>query len=206
VLNVKEPEIMGKFSQDTPPPVVAVCGTKKSGKTTLLSGILPLLREKGIKVAVIKHDGHDFDPDVKGTDSYRLRTAGALGVAVYSAKRFMVVREERPTVEDMIFCFKDMDLILLEGGKNSPYPKLEVIRDGISGRVLCCNSHNLLAICSTPPLQIGNIPCLDSADYHGITEVILSFCATLHDKKQDFRQTVIVNQDKKPEVRIAKNG
>ena len=66
------------------PAVLAVSGVHNSGKTTLLEKLLPVLRSRGLKVGVIKHDGHDFTPDVPGTDSYRLREAGAEGVAVYS--------------------------------------------------------------------------------------------------------------------------
>ena len=64
------------------PAVLAVSGVHNSGKTTLLEKLLPVLRSRGLKVGVIKHDGHDFTPDVPGTDSYRLREAGAEGVAV----------------------------------------------------------------------------------------------------------------------------
>ena len=66
------------------PAVLAISGVHNSGKTTLLEKLLPVLRSRWLKVGVIKHDGHDFTPDVPGTDSYRLREAGAEGVAVYS--------------------------------------------------------------------------------------------------------------------------
>ena len=65
------------------PAVLAVSGAHNSGKTTLLEKLLPVLRSRGLKVGIIKHDGHDFTPDVPGTDSFRLREAGAEGVAVY---------------------------------------------------------------------------------------------------------------------------
>ena len=61
------------------PAVLAVSGLHNSGKTTLLEKLLPALRSRGLKVGIIKHDGHDFTPDVPGTDSYRLREAGAEG-------------------------------------------------------------------------------------------------------------------------------
>ena len=72
------------------PAVLAVSGVHNSGKTTLLEKLLPMLRSRGLKVGVIKHDGHDFTPDVPGTDSYRLREAGAEGVAVYSGTRYLL--------------------------------------------------------------------------------------------------------------------
>ena len=59
------------------PAVLAISGVHNSGKTTLLEKLLPVLRSRWLKVGVIKHDGHDFTPDVPGTDSYRLREAGA---------------------------------------------------------------------------------------------------------------------------------
>ncbi|MDR1977516.1 MAG: molybdopterin-guanine dinucleotide biosynthesis protein B [Synergistaceae bacterium] len=156
------------------PAVIAVCGVKNSGKTTLLVHVLPVLRERGLRVAVIKHDGHDFDPDVKGTDSYRLRTSGALGVAVYSRGRFMIVREEAsPTVEDLTLYFQDMDLVLLEGGKNSNYPKLVVRPDLMSPPIV----GPVLAFCGSFPAEsrIEGVPHLDPTDYRGIVDVILGF-------------------------------
>ena len=65
------------------PAVLAVSGLHNSGKTTLLEKLLPALRSRGLKVGIIKHDGHDFTPDVPGTDSYRLREAGLLLIVVF---------------------------------------------------------------------------------------------------------------------------
>ena len=67
------------------PAVLAVSGLHNSGKTTLLEKLLPALRSRGLKVGIIKHDGHDFTPDVPGTDSYRLREAGAEGCLLYTS-------------------------------------------------------------------------------------------------------------------------
>ena len=77
------------------PAVLAVSGAHNSGKTTLLEKLIPLLRARGLKVGVIKHDGHDFTPDVPGTDSFRLREAGAEGVAVFSGSRYLLTEELR---------------------------------------------------------------------------------------------------------------
>ena len=84
------------------PAVLAVSGVHNSGKTTLLEKLLPVLRSRGLKVGVIKHDGHDFTPDVPGTDSYRLREAGAEGVAVYSGTRYLLTEEFRLTEQDLL--------------------------------------------------------------------------------------------------------
>lgn len=113
------------------PFILAVSGVKNSGKTTLITKLLPLLTKKGWKVAVIKHDGHEFDADVPGTDSYCHMEAGAYGTAVFSKSKYMVVKRE-PSVctEQLIECFPEADIILLEGFKHSEFPKLEIIRRG----------------------------------------------------------------------------
>ncbi|MDR2946250.1 MAG: molybdopterin-guanine dinucleotide biosynthesis protein B, partial [Candidatus Adiutrix sp.] len=130
------------------PPVIAVCGVKNSGKTTLLCGLIPLLTAGGLKVAVVKHDGHDFVPDVPGTDSFRLRQAGAQGVAVFSARRYMVTVEQPDVaLASVIGPLQGADLILLEGGKASPFPKIEIVRRAISEGPVC-DPEGLLALCT----------------------------------------------------------
>jgi molybdopterin-guanine dinucleotide biosynthesis protein B len=166
------------------PVLIAVCGAKNSGKTTLLTHVLPILRDEGIRVAVIKHDVHDFAPDVKGTDSYRLRMSGALGVAVYSRNRFMIIREEEePTVEDLSLYFQDMDLILLEGGKHSRYPKLAVARGDLE--MPPGDPRAFLALCADPVPQLPGVRCLNLTDYRGIADVILNFCEKSPRTKQN---------------------
>lgn len=109
--------------------IIAISGIKNSGKTTLLTKIIPLLIEKGLKIATIKHDGHDFNPDVVGTDSYKHREAGAYGTAIFSKEKWMIIKEEKDIkVEMLIEMFPEVDLILLEGFKSSDFPKVEVIR------------------------------------------------------------------------------
>lgn len=120
------------------PPVIAVCGVKNSGKTTLLVHLIKAMTERGYKTAVIKHDGHDFDCDVPGTDSFRLHRAGAYGTAVFSENRIFVHKELRKGAEDQINpeqfvqCFPEADLIFAEGLKNTALPKIEVIRRAVS--------------------------------------------------------------------------
>ncbi len=116
------------------PAVLAVSGVHNSGKTTLLEKLLPALRSRGLKVGVIKHDGHDFTPDVPGTDSFRLREAGAEGVAVYSEKRYLLTEEFRLTEQDLLALFErhGYDLVLLEGFKSSGWPKIEVVRKAVA--------------------------------------------------------------------------
>ena len=116
------------------PAVLAVSGVHNRGKTTLLEKLLPVLRSRGLKVGVIKHDGHDFTPDVPGTDSYRLREAGAEGVAVFSGNRYLLTEKFRLNEQDLLALFErhGYDLVLMEGFKESGWPKIEVVRSAIS--------------------------------------------------------------------------
>lgn len=118
--------------------VFAVSGVKNSGKTHLISDLIRHFREKGMTVSVIKHDGHDFEPDVPDTDSFLVRKAGAEGVAVFSGNRMMIIKE-RPVAseKELIRAFPESDLIILEGFKHSEYPKIEVIRKENSRTPVC---------------------------------------------------------------------
>lgn len=117
------------------PCILAVCGLKNSGKTTLLARIVGELAKRDYKAAVIKHDGHDFSCDREGTDSSRLKRAGAYGTAVFSDARIFVHKTGTgEKAEELTRFFPEADFIFLEGMKDSCYPKIEVIREGISSR------------------------------------------------------------------------
>ncbi len=99
------------------PPVVAVCGAKNVGKTTLIEGLLGAPSRRGVRVAVIKHDGHRFEPDREGTDSFRALSAGAMGAAVFDGEKFQLVKRAAVTERELAALFPEAELILLEGGK-----------------------------------------------------------------------------------------
>lgn len=109
--------------------VLAVSGEKNSGKTTLIESLIPHITESGRSVAVIKHDGHSFEPDVKGTDTERFFSAGACGTAVYDGEKFMLVKKVQVDAFGLLKHFPDADVILIEGLKYVDMPKLR-IKDG----------------------------------------------------------------------------
>ena len=101
-----------------------ICGYKNSGKTTLITKLIPILNQSGYKVATIKHDGHDFEADVPGTDTWRHQKAGAYGSGIYSGRRFMISKQCKDTdVSVLSKFFPEADVILLEGFKDSEFPK-----------------------------------------------------------------------------------
>lgn len=147
------------------PRFYAISGVKNSGKTTLITKLLPVLTGQGLKVATIKHDGHDFQTDVPGTDTFAHFQAGAYGTVVFSDHKYMVVKQqpndaaaEKLKPEQMAAWFPEADLILLEGFKDSSYPKLEIIRGENSSNCVC-KGHNLRAVVSDlEPDRIEGLP------------------------------------------------
>ena len=105
------------------PFVAAISGIKNSGKTTFLEHLVPVLRARGLRVAVIKHDGHDFTPDVPGTDSFRMRQAGADGVAVYSGHQWMVVRPSPAVWKFSSACLRTVTSFCWRDRKRRPTPR-----------------------------------------------------------------------------------
>ena len=154
--------------------VVAVSGVKNSGKTTLIEKMLPFLTADGRKVAVIKHDGHRFDADSPRTDTGRHFLAGACGTAVFDGEKVKIVRRGQFCAEELIACFPEADLILLEGMKNSPFPKLELVRGGNSQEPVC-DPATLLGLVTDLDLRLPDVPIVGLNDAESAAELILKF-------------------------------
>lgn len=106
------------------PFLFAISGYKHTGKTTLITKLIPVLTRRGYQVATIKHDGHEFEGDVPGTDTYKHFQAGACGTAVFSKGKFLIHKKQAGvTQEQLTYAFPEADIILLEGFKDSLYPK-----------------------------------------------------------------------------------
>jgi len=111
---------------------VAFTGPSNSGKTTLIVKISTLLQEQGLKVAIIKHDPCDkalFDKE--GKDSYKFSQTGS-EVAVVSPTRTTIFKKETSTIEDIANMFSDFNILLVEGLKTLPLPRICVQRDTIN--------------------------------------------------------------------------
>ncbi|MGM1044635.1 MAG: molybdopterin-guanine dinucleotide biosynthesis protein B [Bacillota bacterium] len=106
-----------------------ITGYKNSGKTTLITALIPLLKAKGCRTAVVKHDTHGFNLDHPGTDTHSFHEAGADTVAITSPYQTAVIVEEGETLQQLVDRFQDYDVILVEGFKQELYPKLLLLRD-----------------------------------------------------------------------------
>lgn len=156
------------------PFVFSVSGVKNSGKTTLITKLIAKFKEDGFKVATIKHDGHDFDLDTNGSDTYQHMMSGCDGTAIFSKNKYMIINHKKDMTEDFfIEHFSDMDIIILEGFKYKPYPKIEVVR-AENGVELVCNQEGLFAIVTNVPMLDRSVPIIGLDDIEQIYEAILN--------------------------------
>jgi len=137
----------------SPLPLLGFAAYSGTGKTTLLCQLIPLLKAKGIRVAVLKHAHHDFDIDHPGKDSYELRESGACNVVIASRKRTAIIIEhpdnqKEPSLEDALkqVNTKACDLILVEGFKLANFPKIELHRKALNKPYLYPTDKNIIAI------------------------------------------------------------
>jgi len=128
-------------------PVVSFVGKSNSGKTTVIEKLLPVLKARGLKVAVVKHALHGFEIDRRGKDSYRHKAAGADAVVVVSGSGMAMVKDEPfEGLGSLQSYLSGVDLIITEGFKKEETPKIEVLRSGRGGPFLCAEDPHLIAV------------------------------------------------------------
>ena len=162
-------------------PVLGFAAYSGTGKTTLLKQLLPLLHQRCIRTAVIKHAHHDFEIDHEGKDSYELRMAGANQVLVGSRKRWALIVENLPGDEPGLADFinqldhRNLDLILVEGFKPEIIPKIELIRQGTGYKPFFPADDSIIAVATDSKQEIETrLPVLDLNDPAAITDFIVS--------------------------------
>ncbi len=156
--------------------VFGFAGFSGSGKTTLIEQLLPRFVQAGLRVSLIKHAHHAFDIDKPGKDSYRHREAGATEVLVTSDRRWVLMHELRdeaqPSLDEQLARFAPCDLVLVEGFKRAPIPKLEVFRPSFERPLLHPEDPNIVAIAADAPVQT-TLPVLNLNDAAAIAEFII---------------------------------
>ena len=137
---------------------LGIVGWSGSGKTTLIVALLPLLRASGLAVSTIKHAHHGFDMDQPGKDSHRHRLAGAREVLIASSRRWALLHEAEepePALPDLLARMARVDLVLVEGFKSHPYPKMEVFRPALGKPSLWDREPQVVAVASDSTPDIG---------------------------------------------------
>ncbi len=151
-------------------------GWSGSGKTTLIEKLIPLFTERGLRVSLLKHAHHTFDVDHPGKDSYRHRQAGAGEVLVTSSRRWVLMHELRggkePTFEEQIAHLSPCDLLIVEGFKYLPIPKLEVWRAVTGEPMLHPNDPHIVAVASDAKVET-TVPLLDLNAHERIAAFVL---------------------------------
>ena len=162
------------FMDACPLPTVSFIGKKKSGKTTVVLGVIKELRSRGYRVGALKHDTHGFEVDVPGTDSYRFREMGAEVVGISSPDKYVwlnTVQEERPLGELVRQIREPVDLIITEGFKRQDAPKIEVSRRARSTE-LVSSPDELIGITSDQQFPDYPVPQLALDDFRGLADLI----------------------------------
>jgi molybdopterin-guanine dinucleotide biosynthesis protein B len=156
--------------------VFGIAGYSGSGKTTLLEKLIPQFTARGIKVAVIKHAHHGFDIDRPGKDSYRHRAAGAHEVLLSCNDRWALMHERRNegevTLDELIGRLSPCDLVLIEGFKQEPVPKLEVYRPENGKPPLFPERSDIVAVATDADI-VTTLPKLPLNDMAAIATFII---------------------------------
>ncbi len=161
----------------TPAPVIGIAGWKASGKTTLAVRLIAEFSRRGLKVASVKHAHHAFQIDDQQTDSARHRRAGAAQVAIVSARRVAIVRElggaPEPPLPAVLAQLAPCDLIIVEGYKAAPIPKIEVRRLAARDRrALAATDPNVIAIAADHAVDDAAVPSFALDDIEAIAAFI----------------------------------
>lgn len=160
--------------------IFGLAGWSGSGKTTLVARLLPELIGRGLTVSTLKHAHHSFDVDQPGKDSWTHRQAGAREVMVSSANRWALMHEHRgapeATLEELVQHMSPVDLLLVEGFKTHPHPKLEVHRTSLGKTLLCLEDPFIVAVASDGELAGLRVPLIALDDIAAIADLMVAHC------------------------------
>ena len=163
--------------------IIGLAGWSGSGKTTLLAQVIPRIVARGLKVSTLKHAHHGFDVDQPGKDSHTHRMAGATEVLVGSANRWALVHELRggaePALGALLEKLSPVDLVLIEGYKREPHPKLEIYRAAVGKPLLHPGDAAIVAVASDAPLPAARVPVVALDDIERIVDILIRHAAPL---------------------------
>ncbi|MFN2189959.1 MAG: molybdopterin-guanine dinucleotide biosynthesis protein B [Candidatus Promineifilaceae bacterium] len=155
-------------------PLVTIVGKSKSGKTTLIEGLVREIRKRGFRVGTVKHHSHSgFDIDKPGKDSWRHAQAGSDHVVIAAPDKIAAYRriDRELTLEEIAAVINDVDIILVEGYKRARMPSIEVIREK-RGLELIADPESCIAVAADTPLSTKHT-LLDLNDAVNIADFII---------------------------------
>ncbi len=155
---------------------MSVVGRHNSGKTTFLLALLPTLVSRGLRVGYLKHAHTGFELDVPGKDSYRARRTGVVQTIVTGGGQTAVIDDSgEPATTEIIgrYAREDLDLIVVEGFKREPLPKIEVARAALTrGALVCGDDPLLIAVVADFDPPRGDVPRFALDDHAGVADLI----------------------------------
>ena len=170
--------------------VIGFAGWSGAGKTTLIVKLIPELNRRGLSVSTIKHAHHNFDLDQPGKDSYEHRAAGAEEVLVASANRVALMRELRgapePSLPELLRLLKPVDLVLVEGFKRDPYPKIEIFRSANGKAPMYPTDPHIVALISDAPDPSARLPHASIDDIAAAADLALAHAKPLAEVLAEF--------------------
>jgi molybdopterin-guanine dinucleotide biosynthesis adapter protein len=157
--------------------IFGLAGWSESGKTTLMTALIPKLLARGVTVSTVKHAHHAFDIDQPGKDSWRHREAGACEVLIASDRRWALMHELReepePPLDRLIAQMSPVDLVLVEGFKRHIHPKIEVRRPSLGKPPLYPDDPSIVAVASDELLPGLAVPWLPLSDPAAVARFII---------------------------------
>ena len=153
-------------------PVIAFAAYSGTGKTTLIEKLVAALKGKGLRLAVIKHDGHKFEIDHEGKDSWRFSHAGADITIISSSEKMAYIEQRELSLRQQIEMVHDVDLILVEGYKNADLPQIGIARKE-TGKGFTAELSRFIALVSDYEELDSERPCFGLNDIEEIAEFIL---------------------------------
>ena len=173
---------------DFPVPLLGFSAFSGTGKTTLLEKLIPLLVEKGLRIALVKHSHHDIELDSPTKDSYRLRKAGAHQVVLAGTHRSILFHENE-SVKDSLLCDQlallktdNLDLVLIEGYRDIAFPKIELHRQSLNKPLLYKDDSNIIAIVCDDKLAQKLIPQFSFSDINKLATFCINRTSKIKNK------------------------
>lgn len=164
-------------------PLLGFAAYSGTGKTTLLLKLIPELKSRGLRIAVIKHAHHNFDMDTPGKDSYELRKAGAVPMLICSSVRTVITIENAvetdPELQQILTHIpaESVDMILVEGFKKWPFNKIELHRAATGKPLMYPDDENIIAIAHDNEKSLNDtaLPQLDINNIKAIADFVVQY-------------------------------
>jgi len=164
-------------------PLLGFAAYSGTGKTTLLVQLIPELKRRGLRIAVVKHAHHNFDVDKPGKDSYELRKAGAAPMLISSSRRTVIMidheTEQEPQLDLLVAQIPPdtVDMVLVEGFKQWPFAKIELHRAATDKPLLHPTDPNIIAVAhdQDTPLADTSLPQLDLNNIQAIADFVIDY-------------------------------